>query len=141
MMPNILAVVFMLGVFWGFSVAWAADTPTEITQDEQLTWMQDAFNKHITDMSSDGVKVRFQTDGFFVKEETELKKEFSLAVNETMMHPDHHGMVLLRVQSMDAEGVTLAYESTFDHRSFGPDKITKDEGQFKIFWRKSDGPA
>jgi hypothetical protein len=48
--------------------------------------------------------------------------------------PDEHAHVTYTIARIDTDGVLVEYESTFDHRSFGKNLITQDNGSFKLDW-------
>ena len=52
----------------------------------------------------------------------------------TIGRPHDHGSVTYTVDSIDTEGVNLAYESSFDHRTWGKNLISQDCGTFRLAW-------
>jgi hypothetical protein len=52
----------------------------------------------------------------------------------TINRPDRHGSTTYTVDSIDARGVCIAYQSSFDHRSFGKNLISEDSGGFRLPW-------
>jgi hypothetical protein len=51
---------------------------------------------------------------------------------------DHHASATYTIDSIEESGVTLSYETSFDHRSFGKNLITKDRGTFRLPWLSTD---
>jgi hypothetical protein len=62
-------------------------------------------------------------------------REWDLAMGDSFIEPDHHGTNTYTLKQITASGVVLGYESTFDHRSFGKDLISRDTGQIAIPFR------
>lgn len=48
--------------------------------------------------------------------------------------PDDHGHWIYTIARIESDGVVIEYESSFDHRSFGKNLITRDKGTFKLPW-------
>lgn len=49
-------------------------------------------------------------------------------------HPDDHGFTSYIIEEFEETGVKLSYKTTFDHRSFGKNLISRDKGTFTIPW-------
>jgi len=52
--------------------------------------------------------------------------------------PDDHGASTYTVENIDEDSVTLSYKTTFDHRSFGRNQISRDQGTFKLPWLSTE---
>jgi hypothetical protein len=107
------------------------------TTGKEQQWFQDRFAEHLLGLSRQDGKARFVTDGFFISEDPDgPRNEFVLGPGNAFGRPpDHHGSGRLWVRRIDENGVTIEYESWFDHRSFGPYKITVDRGTVHIPWK------
>ncbi len=65
--------------------------------------------------------------------------EFDLGIGGNFYHQDEHGLLTFVVEEIKQTGVVLRYESTFDHRSFGKDLVTRDEGEIEVPYRPRSG--
>ena len=87
--------------------------------------------------------VRIHSTGHYVREALSdnpyrsLTNDFVVNLGDDFqMAPDEHASARFVVRAIDDEGITVEYESSFDHHSFGKDLITRDIGQFR--WDYSD---
>ena len=49
--------------------------------------------------------------------------------------PDHHQTESFRLKEILRDGAMMTYESKLDHRSFGKNLLTIDQGAFKVNWK------
>lgn len=116
-----------------------AKTNTEITYNEEKDWYQEFFAKHLVSAEPVDEKVKIVSDGNFGLRDNEsgsLVTTFTLANGEEFYGPlDHHASTTFIIKEIEPDGVTIQYESSFDHRSFGKDLITKDIGRVRIKYK------
>jgi len=48
--------------------------------------------------------------------------------------PDDHGTKTYTITRIKGDGIVVGYKSTFDHRSFGRNLVTSDEGELELQW-------
>jgi hypothetical protein len=93
------------------------------------------LNAHIVDLRKTSAKVAVLTDGKLGIYEVGEKwtTRFVLGMGDRFRTlPDHHAATYFTIQQVNATSVLLRYSSTFDHRSFGKNLITVDEGEVEI---------
>lgn len=95
------------------------------------------LDRHFTAVRRDGQNVRFVGDDWFgVGASRARTGEFVVPVGGTFQgRRDHHASSRYRVDAVDDAGVTVWYESSFNHSSFGKNLITVDSGTVKLPWR------
>ena len=105
------------------------------TEGEQAGFHEKAFKKRLISLTHDGATVyfKFKEAGLGFVADSESGFEFNLKQGQLFSTaPDHHGATQYILEEIGPDGITLRYEARFDHRSFGPDKITIDRGTFKL---------
>jgi hypothetical protein len=104
----------------------------------QQTWFQQRLAEHMVKLCRVQGTVHFITDGFFVAGDlNDPECVFTLGRGGSFfMRPDHHAITRLWVRSIDEKGVRIDYESRFDHRSFGKNKVTIDRGTVRLPWMR-----
>lgn len=116
-----------------------AKTRTEITYNEEKDWYQDFFARHLVSAGPLDNKVKIVSDGRFGLRDNESSSfitTFTIANGEKFYCSlDHHAVTTFVVKEIGPDSVTIQYESSFDHRSFGRDLITKDIGTVKIKYK------
>jgi hypothetical protein len=81
----------------------------------------------------EAVHFKFKEAGLGFVTEEKHGFEFSLEEGQPFRSAtDHHGSTKYLLKEVGSDGITIQYESEFDHRSFGPDQITIDRGTFKL---------
>lgn len=58
----------------------------------------------------------------------------TVPVGHKIEFPDDHGHWTYTIAKVQNDGVVIEYESSFDHRSFGKNLISRDSGSFKLAW-------
>lgn len=114
------------------SIPVATATENENITEKNLTWVQDFLQKHVISLEPKGVSASITSDGHLVGDGTNSLSFNITAGSKFKSQPDHHSSLKFEVLKVDLEGVTLKYESQFDHRSFGKDKISIDTGEIKL---------
>jgi hypothetical protein len=113
----------------------------ERTTNQQKDWFEPFFRKAAISLSIDSTGAHFRTRrdarkfclGAPREPMGEFQFEFTLSKpGEVFYSPDHHGMMIFTVKRITADAIVIGYESSFDHRSFGKNLVTKDEGEFTL---------
>ncbi|MDO8489554.1 MAG: hypothetical protein Q7S42_05555 [Candidatus Omnitrophota bacterium] len=139
-MKKLAVVIFILvlGVMVA-PIVCQAETKKEVTYDQEKDWYQDFFAKHLLESERIDAKVKMVSDGFFGIRDDEsgsIASTFILPVEGTFSGPlDHHAHSKFTIKNIEPDGVTIQYESRFDHRSFGNDLISTDIGTVKIKYK------
>ncbi len=83
-------------------------------------------------------KVIFSTDRHYgVKTDNGRTNDFILGVNGKFKSaPDNHSHTDYQLVHIGDKSVTIHYKSEFDHRSFGKNKISIDEGTFEVDYKE-----
>lgn len=102
-------------------------TETKNAVGEKKEEMVSFLRSHLISVAKHSGKVHFVTDGKIWQKEIDLSKGEKL-----VSPPDHHASFFYEVKEIKKNSVVLKYETRFDHRSFGKDLITHDEGEFEI---------
>ena len=111
-----------------------APTLVETAGHEARFW-QDQLGRHVEEVSPTGTQVHLLSDGTF-HAYSARDGELLLSVGDTFNGPpDHHARCTFTVQAITNQGVTMAYRSEFDHRSFGRNQISVDRGRVLLAWR------
>ncbi len=113
-------------------------TETKQTQGEQANWLIKSLSTHLLEIkeSKDNKDNRERalivSDGQYTKGPNRETK-FVLAPGESFQGPpDHHSSSTLSMVTIDSKSLKLNYEMRFDHRSFGKDLITVDNGNIVL---------
>lgn len=110
-------------------------TETKQTQGEQANWLIKSLSTHLLEIkeSKENIeKAQIVSDGKYTKGANRETK-FVLAPGESFQGPpDHHSSSTLTMVTIDSNGLKLNYEMRFDHRSFGKDLITVDNGNIVL---------
>lgn len=112
-------------------------TETIETENENADWFVKRFSRDLISLTRDGkvVHFTFKNPGFSLVVDREYRSDFTLEEGQPFNSgPDDHSFTKYLLKAVGADGVTIQYESEFDHRSFGPDKITIDRGTFKLLF-------
>ena len=65
--------------------------------------------------------------------------DFVLGVGESFRgRPDHHSSGRYTLKAIEPTGVVLAYDTRFDHRSFGKNLINVNRGELRIPWKNKE---
>lgn len=120
------------------SVSW---TRIKTTHGESADWFAASRGDSVLAVERWDGGVRIRSNGTYVKRITSddpaLYSDFVVYVGqEFQTAPDWHASARLVVQSIDDDGITLKYESSFDCSSFGKDTIARDVGQVR--WLYTD---
>ena len=59
-----------------------------------------------------------------------------MGLGEKFFQPDDHGTITFVLKEVNSSGVVIGYEEKFNHRSFGRNLITIDEGEVKVAYTK-----
>lgn len=136
-----IVVIVIVGVLvgWGINVARHLMLPAKRYTNQEITWWQVKFEKHLIVVLREGNNVRFVSDGFFgVDNKGVWKKSFIIPVGEKFYsQPDQHASAEFIVEGIDKDGVEVKYRSRSDHRSFGKNEVSFDQGKIKILWKSS----
>jgi len=110
-------------------------TETKQTQGEQANWLIKSLSTHLLEIKESKEnkgKARIASDGQYTKGPNRENK-FTLAPGESFQGPpDHHSSSTLTMVTIDSKGLKVNYEMRFDHRSFGKDLITVDNGNIVL---------
>ncbi len=114
----------------------------ETSENKNVEWIKQYFARQYIYIIRDGDSVVFAEDGtinlfgIMGKEKTVLREK------EVLPGPmDHHASSSYTVSAILPDAVELTYRSSFDHRSFGPDLITKDSGVVRLVYSPAWVPA
>ena len=122
------------------NLSWCSSVKTETTHNKEKEWIENHLSQHLLSVSFKNKKVCFVSDGQLgIFNNNDPHKwwitEFSLGKNDSFFgQPDHHAHHEFRILDFNSTHVILEYKSSFDHRSFGPDLITIDVGEIKLFY-------
>lgn len=125
---------------------WSQAVERQVTEGQQQQWVADFLTQHLLKIERQGTHVHCVSDGQLgiietVDGRTEWREEFVLAVGEAFSgSPDHHSTLAFKIREIRETGVTISYESMFDHRSFGPDRITVDRGTVTVPYTPTAAP-
>jgi hypothetical protein len=111
---------------------------TENSAGKNKSGFEDFLSAHLVAVVPIPGKVSFVSDGGLgVRDNVGAwQKEFTLGAGEKFMsQPDHHASSSFEVVNIKPRGVDLKYVSKFDHRSFGKNLVTTDEGTIEIPFR------
>jgi len=105
------------------------------TFGKERDWQQRFFAEHLTGIERVGDSgARVLTDGWIVS--MDGRKDFVIYRGQKFRRsPDHHAWAFYTLKEARQAGVVLAYESGFDHHSFGKDLVTVDRGKIEIPYR------
>lgn len=110
-------------------------TETKQTQGEQANWLIKSLSTHLLEIKENKEnreKAQIVSDGKYTKGANRETK-FVLAPGESFQGPpDHHSSSTLTMVTIDSKELKLNYEMRFDHRSFGKDLITVDNGNIVL---------
>ena len=129
----ILSTVNLLFLFLLCANAFATETIE--TKNEQAKWFENRFTRDLVSLTHDGktANFKFKNPGFSLVVDGKYKSEFTLEEGKPFdSGPDEHSFTKYLLKEVGPNAVTIQYESSFDHRSFGPDKITIDKGTFSL---------
>ncbi|WFB34965.1 hypothetical protein P3T73_12430 [Kiritimatiellota bacterium B12222] len=63
-----------------------------------------------------------------------------LKIAESFEDSDHHSRNRYTLLSSEDDGVVIHYVCSFDHRSFGQDRVEEDSGIIKLKWKRTPEP-
>lgn len=131
---SLVLIFLFLFVFSGAAIA----TETKQTQGEHANWLVKSLTAHLQEIreikesKENKAKAQITSDGQYTKGPNRETK-FVLAPGESFQGtPDHHSSSTLTMVTIDSKGLKLNYEMRFDHRSFGKDLITVDNGNIVL---------
>lgn len=110
----------------------------ERTVGKNKAGMEQYLNAHFLAVTPDAGKVRFITDGRLGIGDwgKSWQREFALETGgKFQAAPDHHSSSSFEVQTIGAQSVLIKYQTKFDHRSFGKNLISQDEGEVEIAYQ------
>jgi hypothetical protein len=116
----------------------ACGPKTESSTGKNKSGFETFLTAHLLTILPNSGKVSFVSDGSLgVRDNAGAwQKEFTLGNGgKFMAQPDHHASSLFEVANIKPSSVELKYVSTFDHRSFGKNLITTDEGEIEISFK------
>ena len=105
------------------------------TTGEHTEWMKKAFALLVKSLSFQKGSAHFVTDVFFQKAG---KSDFLLSRGDAFEgQSDHHASSTFTCTGVnEKDGVSIQYQSNFDHRSFGKNLVSTDKGNLLIPWKK-----
>ncbi|MDZ7735398.1 MAG: hypothetical protein U5P41_04135 [Gammaproteobacteria bacterium] len=111
------------------------------TEGQHEESFQRFFDRQLTALIRQGDRVHFEVaeDGNIAKydpDRHQWKRSFVLAEGDRFFQRDHHGRVEFTVREIRDDGVLIEARSLFDHRSFGPEKITRDTSVVLLPYRE-----
>jgi hypothetical protein len=129
----------LLGVFLLTTLGCQARTKTEVTYGKEKDWYQDFFARHLVTLERIDGNVKMVSDGacgIWDNESGSFSSTFILAPRgKFSKSPDHHSWAYFKIIKIGADGIAIKYESSFDHRSFGTELITKDIGTVTLKYK------
>ena len=114
----------------------SAETQVQVTRNEQAQWHRDFFSAHTVSLERFDDGVRLVSDGSFRIEGADdagllLGIEGGPLLREKDVFlgpPDEHSSTTYTVLRVGDKSVEIGYVAEFDHRAFGRDLITRDDG-------------
>jgi hypothetical protein len=98
-------------------------------------WIAQHLGEFLNEVSlRKDAKIHFSAKALFTSKlaTPENPREFDLAIGDSFFEPDHHGSTSFTVKEIRPSSVVLSYQVTFDHRSFGKNLISRDDGLVEI---------
>ena len=133
-----LALLAVGGLFFARSRYKAVpELRTEVTIDKNPQWHVHFLKARLSAVQREGNQVRL-TGSIYGSPEP-LTRVVSTGFQFDF--PDDHGTSSYTIARIEADGVVIDYESTFDHTSFGRRLITRDTGSIKLTWFDSTTDA
>lgn len=132
-------------MFFCMSDARAADngdSPEVVqTEGENTEWLRQFFDRNLAVLSRRNGKVYIEgvPDGRIARyapDRHQWQRSFTLAAGDKFFLRDRHGRMKFIVRAIRDDGVLIEARSMFDHRSFGPDKITRDTSVILLPYRE-----
>jgi len=105
------------------------------TFGKERDWQHGLLAEHVTGLERVGDDAaRVVTDGWIVS--MDGHKDFVINRGQKFRRSaDHHAWTLYTLKEVRQAEIVVAYESGFDHHSFGKDLVTVDRGKVKIRYR------
>jgi len=124
--------ILLLLFFWSIFISYGVANDIERTKNVTLSKSRDIFLEHVEFVKvHDPINVKIKTDGKILAEDG--KKEFLLHVGKFCnTTPARHTSIVYKMLRISKGNVIFEYTSKFDHRSFGKNKISIDQGKFRI---------
>ena len=117
----------------------------EETRGKQQQGMEEFFDRALVRLSRQGNEVSVVSDmsfmSFQVAGQAGLVTSFRIGEGGSFSIPDEHSFRKFTVLAIEEQGIRLAYESTFDHRTFGPNRISVDRGVVYLMYRDREDSA
>jgi hypothetical protein len=122
-------------------VVWLAYAcrPNEPTVERSVGKTQTAIasylSAHLVEMRNGSAQVSVVTDGklgIFAEGEKWTNKFILRKGDRFQTQSDHHAYFFFEIERLNPASVSIRYSSTFDHRSFGKNLITIDEGEVEL---------
>ena len=118
----------------------------EETRGKQQQGMEEFFDRALVRLSRQGNEVSVVSDMSFMSFEVAGNQagsvtSFRIGEGGSFSIPDEHSFRKFTVLAIEEQGIRLAYESTFDHRAFGPNRISVDRGVVYLMYRDRAGSA
>jgi hypothetical protein len=116
----------------------ACGPKTERSSGQQKNGIENFLTVHLVTIQPISEKVSFVSDGRLGVRDSggNWHKEFALSHGEQFfLDMDEHDWSSFEVVNIKPNSVELKYVSKFDHRSFGRNLITTDEGKIELPFR------
>lgn len=124
-----VSMILVFGVGAGFL---RNEPKVEYHQGENYKIFKDLLEEHVLTIEPHGDQVLIITDEVF----SVGKKGKLMFVGDSFSGEfDHHSETTFMIQKIEELGVTIKYESKFDHRAFSRDLISIDRAEVYLDWR------
>jgi len=119
----------------------------EVTHGRDLEQVR-SLHKQFLLIEKSGDRVHFKSDGSFIRsseafDSSTAQTDFIVGAGESFQDaPDHHASATYSVVDIEPDHVVIAYETRFDHRSFGKNLISVDRGTVSWpYWALEESEA
>jgi len=112
--------------------AWNAHRPraVETTANEHRDWHEQFLRRRLVAVMPEGTGAVL-TGSIFGSPDVQTRV---VAAGFQFTFPDDHGHTTYTIVRIRPDGLVVGYKSTFDHRSFGRNLVTSDEGELELQW-------
>ena len=113
-------------------------TKHEVTENKELVIGDKMFEEAIYNSYTENgkyyiIKCASWFDKRYTYGDSDTNTVFEIKVNDVILGmPDEHNSILYKVEKLDGNDIQIETESSFDHRSFGVNKITEHKSHFII---------
>jgi len=106
------------------------------TFGKQRDWQRRFFVEHVMKLEQVGEDAaRIVTDGWIVS--MDGGGDFVIRCGQKFRRsPDHHAWTCYTVKKVGQAGIVVAYESGFDHHSWGKNLVTVDKSKIEIPYKQ-----